>query len=472
MSTPDHPTPPVSKGIFAWLAAPPPLVPALSEAEARRIYPSKRLQVFLGIFFGYAAFYLIRNNVSLVAAILNDEAGLSKTGIGIIANAVLIAYGFSKFFSATISDRSNARYFLPIGLALSALTNFVVAFTPGVATSVGLFATLMFINGWFQGMGWPPSGRVLVHWFSTNERGWKTAIWNCAHNIGGVGLGALAALGLSLSGQQWQAAFWLPAIVALIVAVIVFFLIRDTPASIGLPPIEQFRNDPPKVETDPGEASKLKYWQIVLRHVVLNPTMVFLALANVFIYALRYGITTWTPTYLTQHHQMSVVSGIAGFSLFELSGIVGTLVTGWVSDHVFRGNRSTTGMAFLGLFGVCLVLYWLSPVGTPGWLLMTYLALMGACIYGPVMLIGLQALDMSARHVAGTAAGFTGLFGYVLGATMASSLIGWIVDHMGWNWAYILLVVCVGAAIGFLVAVLPREKTLIAAHDAKVAARR
>ncbi|MDR2974118.1 MAG: MFS transporter [Propionibacteriaceae bacterium] len=456
-------------GVFSYLAAPPALKPGLSQDTARRLYPSKRLQVFMGIFLGYAAFYLIRNNVSLVAAILNEN-GLTKTGIGIIANAVLIAYGFSKFFMATVSDRSNARYFLPLGLVLSALTNFVVAFVPGVAGSIGLFATLMFINGWFQGMGWPPSGRVLVHWFSTNERGWKTAIWNCAHNVGGVGLGALAAAGLSLTGGQWQAAFWLPAIVAIVVAVIAFVLIRDTPASIGLPTIEQWRDDPPKVEPDTDETKKLSYWQIIVRHVILNPTMVFLALANVFIYTLRYGITTWTPTYLTQHHNMSVVSGIAGFSLFELSGIVGTLLCGWVSDKVFKGNRSYTGMAFMALFGVALVLYWLAPLGTPGWLLMTYLALMGACIYGPVMLIGLQALDMSARTVAGTSAGFTGLFGYVLGASMASSLIGWIVDHWGWNSAYILLVVSVGIAIGFLIAVLPREKKLIAEHDARVAA--
>ena len=44
---------------------------------------------------------------------------------------------------------------------------------------------MMFLNGWFQGMGWPPSGRVLVHWYSVSERGGKTAIWNVAHNVGG-----------------------------------------------------------------------------------------------------------------------------------------------------------------------------------------------------------------------------------------------------------------------------------------------
>lgn len=130
----------------------------------------------MGIFIGYAGFYLIRNNISLIAKIIEDEGWIDKVGIGLVANAVLISYGLSKFFMATISDRSNARYFLPLGLALSALCNFIVAFVPAVSASLAIFAIVMFLNGWAQGMGWPPCGRILVHWFSTNERGWKTAI--------------------------------------------------------------------------------------------------------------------------------------------------------------------------------------------------------------------------------------------------------------------------------------------------------
>ena len=32
---------------------------------------------------------------------------------------------------------------------------------------------LQFLNGWVQGMGWPPCGRTMVHWFSISERGTK-----------------------------------------------------------------------------------------------------------------------------------------------------------------------------------------------------------------------------------------------------------------------------------------------------------
>ena len=81
------------------------------------------------------------------------------------------------------------------------------------------------------------------------------------------------------------------------------------------------------------------------------------------------------------------------------------------------------------------------------------MVVIGGLIYGPVMLIGLQALDLSPRRVAGTAAGFTGLFGYVLGATLASTGIGLSVDHLGWDVTFMLILACVLLAIGFMYSV-------------------
>lgn len=46
-----------------------------------------------------------------------------------------------------------------------------MGFVPFFTSGIGIMFVLLFLNGWFQGMGWPPSGRVLVHWFSVSERG-------------------------------------------------------------------------------------------------------------------------------------------------------------------------------------------------------------------------------------------------------------------------------------------------------------
>ena len=440
-----------------WLSVPAPRPPRDPETVRHR-YPRLRTQVFLGIFIGYAAYYLIRNNVPLVASILEAEYGFSTFGLGLITNAALLSYGFSKFLTAIISDRSNARWFLPIGLVLSAIANIVLALSSALSVTVALFAVIMIFNGLFQGMGWPPSGRVVVHWFSTNERGSKMAIWNLAHNVGGAGAGLLAAASISAFGQ-WQAAFWAPSIVCVVLAVVAFLLIRDNPPSQGLPPIAEYRNNPDKVETTEAEDSE-STWERVRKHVLTNRTMINLALANVFVYTLRYGVLVWAPIYLVQVRGADLGAGIAGFSVFELAGIPGTLLCGWVSDKVFKGRRSPAGVLFLVGVGLAVLLYWLPARDEPLWLAYTALVLIGGLIYGPVMLIGLQALDLSPKHVAGTAAGFTGLFGYALGATLASSGVGFIVQRFGWDQAFIFILVCVALGILFLMLVNTDETRL------------
>ncbi|MDO5048407.1 MAG: MFS transporter [Actinomycetaceae bacterium] len=442
-----------------WLRAPEP-APRLPKEVVDKKYPSLRLQVFLGIFIGYAGFYLIRNNISAVAPLLIEDTGINTVGIGVIANAVLFSYGLSKFFSAMLSDRSNARYFLPLGLALSAIMNLLVAFVPWATASVGIFATVMFINGWFQGMGWPPSGRVLVHWFSTSERGWKTSLWNTAHNVGGAGLPALIGAGLAWTGNQWQAAFWVPAVVALVVSVIAFFLIRDTPASMGLPPIEEYRNDPAKVSAEGGEKMSAK--ELIFKHVLTNRTIVMLAVANVFVYSLRYGVLSWITVFLADKHNAEIGSGLVGYAVFELAGILGTIICGWMSDTIFKGYRSGAGILFTVLTAISIAAYWLAPVGTPMWILITLVGLIGGLIYGPVMLIGLQAIDLSPSNVAGTAAGFTGLFGYLLGATLASTGVGVIVHNFGWDATFICFIVFAVITVVLFQIVGVQEKKLMA----------
>lgn len=99
---------------------------------------------------------------------------------------------------------------------------------------------------------------------------------------------------------------------------------------------------------------------------------------------------------------------------------------------------------------IAVVVYWLNPPGNP---LVDNLALItiGFLIYGPVMLIGLQALDYVPKKAAGTAAGLTGLFGYLGGAVMANIVMGAVVDHLGWSAGFILLtIISILAMISFI----------------------
>src|SRR6187401_3615375 len=97
---------------------------ALSAAAVDRTvdqqYRRHRRSVFAGIFTGYAAYYLVRNNLALaIPDILRDYPQHSKAELGLALTGLSLAYGLSKFLMGAVSDRSNARYFLPLGLLLS-----------------------------------------------------------------------------------------------------------------------------------------------------------------------------------------------------------------------------------------------------------------------------------------------------------------------------------------------------------------
>ena len=183
--------------------------------------------------FGYALFYFVRKNLSIAMPYLNEEMGISKSDLGLFLTLHGLIYGLSKFVNGIWGDRSNARYFLVTGLVFCGICNLLFGFSSSVL-ALGIFWIL---NGWFQGMGWPPCGRVMTHWFSQNERGTKMSIWNVAHNVGGGMIGPMAAYGLLWFGSWQIGTFWFPAVVAIVVAMLAFLLIRDTPQSTGLPPI-------------------------------------------------------------------------------------------------------------------------------------------------------------------------------------------------------------------------------------------
>jgi OPA family glycerol-3-phosphate transporter-like MFS transporter len=433
---------------------PPPHIARLPEARIAPTYTWLRWQVFIGIFIGYAGYYLVRKNFSLAMPHLVEQ-GFSRGDLGVALSGVAIAYGLAKFLMGNISDRSNPRLFLPLGLALSAGIMFLMGLVPWATSSIAIMFVLLFLNGWFQGMGWPPCGRIMVHWWSQKERGSIVSVWNVAHNVGGGLIGPLFILGMGWF-NDWHSAFYVPAAAALAVAVFAFAVLRDTPQSVGLPPIEEYKNDYPE-DYDASHEQELSAKEIFVKYVLNNKLLWAIAFANVFVYLIRYGVLDWAPTYLKEAKHFSVDKSSWAYFLYEWAGIPGTLLCGWVSDKVFNGRRAPAGILFMALVFLAVLVYWLNPAGNPA-IDMASLVAVGFLIYGPVMLIGLHALELAPKKAAGTAAGFTGLFGYLGGTVAANAIVGYTVDAFGWDGGFILLLISCGLSIVCLALTLKHDQ--------------
>lgn len=399
-----------------WFAPPPP-APRLPAEVVDRVYPAYRWRALEATFLGYAFYYLVRNNVPVVTKELDVALGYTKEMCGNLGAITALTYGLSKFLMGSVSDRSDPRRFMAVGLALTAACNFAF----GASTSYNVHFWLWGLNGFFQGMGWPPCGRVMGHWFSESERGLTFSIWNTSHNVGGGIAGILAAWSVQAFGG-WQYAFIVPGVLAMIGAVYVFIRIRDTPQSVGLPPIEEYRSDFPKGGLPEDQIEhELSYRELFVEKVLLNPYVWLLAFANFFAYISRYVMIDWGPTYYREVKHVSLTGGGLVQTAIEFGGIPSTIFFGWVSDKIggLRGRVATLCMlpiiAALAMIAV-------TPAGYL-WIDYTMLFVIGCFIYPVINLITIAALDIVSKKAIGTAAGFIGLFGY-LGKILELKWIG------------------------------------------------
>lgn len=193
---------------------------------------------------------------------------------------------------------------------------------------------------------------------------------------------------------------------AALIAVLIVLCLRDTPQSCGLPSIEAYKNDyPPNYST--SHEQTLTFREIFLGYVLNNRLLWAIAVANAFVYFVRFGVVDWIPTYLQTAKQFSFEQSSLAWAAFEFAGIPGTILCGWVSDRYFRGRRAPATILFMALTLLGLIAYGLNRSG-PLWIDIAALVAIGFCVYGPIMIIGLHALDLVPKKAAGTAAGFTG----------------------------------------------------------------
>ena len=440
---------------FLDFMAPPAHKPELPAEKVKSTYTAMRWKVFIGIYLGYAAYYLVRKNLSFAGADMMAQGYLDTSGVGDAMAGLPIAYAVSKFLMGGLSDRSDARKFLTFGLIISAVVMIAAGFIPypkesGITTAI-LFA-LTCLTGWFSGMGWPPCGRVMSHWFSTNERSFKMSVWNTAHNIGSSGLALLATVGggslivaLGYGAENaWREAFIIPSIAALAVAGLCWWFIRDTPESCGLPAIDKYRNDFSGAKAKKGEENKIPFKTLFVDYVLKNKMLWLIGFANILVYLVRNGISDWLPIYLQQVHGIAKSVSKDLYAYHMIAAIPGTLIAGWLSSKFFQGRCAPVNVICMAVTAIGAFVYWQagSIATTLGVeyisVVIAALIITGFAVYGPVAMISIQAIAIVPKNAAGTAAGFMGLLGYLIGDAFLSKIaFGRIVETGGWNITFV-----------------------------------
>ena len=431
----------------------------------------RRIINWLSLGFLYAFFYMTRYNYTAVAPLLADVLGWKNTELGIFETLMPLVYGLSVVLNGPFADRvggKKAFLFGAIGVALMnflfGMANFAVlspavwqgsglarhVVTPAAlkfGLSGGMILTLMAIvwglNGYFQSFGALSIVKVNAQWFHVRERGIFAGIFGVLIRMGL--LLAFQGVPLILLVFSWQYAFWIPGACVLVLFVVNYYLMENSPRDAGFGNFETGDD----IEDD-NRPSSLKF---VLQKVFASRVMWMIALGSMMLgFVRRSVVDAWWPKYFVDYHganktlfatylpYLIATWGIA------IAGILGGFAFGFASDRTFGGRRAPVitygfiGMALLlALFGISDFLG-LGPVSAS-----CFIVLLSFCVNGAHGMIGGAAsMDFGGKKAAATAAGLFDGMQYLAGAFVGIG-VGYITEHWGWgawHWAPIPFALC------------------------------
>jgi OPA family sugar phosphate sensor protein UhpC-like MFS transporter len=393
--------------LFSFYRISKPSKDTVPQEQVESTYKSLRSRTFWGATIAYSLYYVCRMSINVVKQPLIDEGVLTAGELGLIGSALLFVYAVGKFLNGFIADYCNIRRFMATGLFISALANLILGvlglFKLPAFLIFAVFALFWGINGWVQSMGSAPGVISLSRWFPQSKRGSYYSLFSTSPYIGEfISYNVLA---LVVGWLGWQSGFIVAAVAGLIGTALIMFFVSDTPESKGLPSVQVLSGEDmtPKDKQPTRELQKM-----ILKH----PGIWVIAISSAFIYITKYAIAGWGVLYLQKQHAFSLEEASQVIAFSAIFGILGTVLAGWLSDRVFKGDRAKPAVLSGILSSLSLFLFLF--VGG-GFLMNIFYVSLFSLSVGVLYCIvaGLMAVDIVPRKATGAALGVVGISSYI-----------------------------------------------------------
>ena len=395
--------------LYSYFRISKPSAEKVPQEKVGTVYKSLRNRTFWGVTIAYSLYYVCRMSINVVKQPLIDEGILSAGQLGLIGSALLFVYAIGKFMNGFIADYCNIRRFMATGLFISALMNLIMgalglfsSMIPIVVVFVS-FAVLWGINGWMQSMGSGPGVISLSRWFSRSKRGTYYSIFSSSPYIGEfISYNILAVV---VAWLGWQAGFIVAALAGLAGAAIILLFVSDTPESKGLPSIQEISGE--ELTKEDKMATK-DLQKMVLKH----PGIWVIALSSAFIYITKYAVAGWGVLFLQKARGFELAEASQVIAFSAVFGILGTVLAGWLSDRLFKGDRVKPAV-LSGIISTSSLILFLFVGG--GFILNIFYVSLFSLSVGVLYCIvaGLMAVDIVPRKATGAALGVVGISSYV-----------------------------------------------------------
>ncbi|PYK95390.1 MAG: MFS transporter [Verrucomicrobia bacterium] len=389
---------------------------------------------FIGLL--YTSFYMCRYNLPLASSAISGEFGFSKAQIGSIITTALLAYACGQIVNGLLADRLGGRRAMLIGAAGTIVMNVVF----GIASFWGLlwlFVLIRGIDGYMQAFGAPGMVKINAAWFRHTERGGFAGIFGFMINLGRFGifkLGPALLAGFTFLGLiqipplHWRWLFWIPAGIALVIGACMALIVKDKPEEANFPPVN------PEEETS-GQV-QVKVFD-VFKIIVTNPVIWIVACAYACTGSVRQSLDQWFPRFLQEVHHVDYQSAQFQLVAFSIPFVAsaGSLISGFISDKVFRGRRApvAAGLYFLETLVILSAAQFHSVNAA-----IFFLVLISLTANATHSILGTAAaMDIGGAKMAGFASGVIDSFQY-FGGSLAGYFLGALLDRSWGNYFYFM----------------------------------
>lgn len=397
--------------LYSFFRISKPSAEKVPEDQVDNVYKSLRRKTFWGATVAYSLYYVCRLSLSVVKQPVIDSGVLTAGQLGIIGSSLLFVYAVGKFMNGFIADYCNIRRFMATGIAISAVVNLLMGLFGLINGHAGFVSIAVFVsfiilwgvNGWVQSMGAPPGIINLSRWFPLKKRGTFYGIFSASPYLGEFL--SFIVIGAVAGSFGWQSGFIFSAVAGIAGAVIILFCVSDTPESKGLPSVQELSQEKmSKVD----QMKTVQVQKLVLRH----PGIWVIAASSAFIYITKYAVAGWGVLFLQKEKLFSIEAASQIIAFSAISGVVGTVLAGWLSDTVFRGDRIKPAIVS-GILGFASLALFLFSEG--GYVINIVYVSVFSLAMGVLYCIvaGLMAVDIVPRKATGAALGIVGISSYV-----------------------------------------------------------
>ena len=384
----------------------------------------------------YFSTYIGRLNysASLTGIILSE--GFSKGQAGMIGTAFFFAYGAGQFVSGFLGDRLAPKKMVFTGLMVSGLCNLAMAGAKGS----GLMTAVWCINGLFQAFIWSPMIRLMYEYYKTEKRMKACVSLNSSVPIGTMAAYGLTALVIWLSG--WRTMFVLAG--AALIGTSLFWI-------TGMKRVERYAAESGKMAEMPsGETGGSAKAAVNWKSLLIQSGFLFLMMALFVQGALKDGVTTWVPTYISETYGLSAILAITSTMVIPVFNLLGVYLASFANLHWFRNEVRTAGAFFVVSAAAILVLRLASGRSMAVSFLMLALATTAMMAVNTMLI----AVLPSYFGVIGRASSVSGLLNSSVyaGGAVSTYGIGALSVALGWNATIVIwfLMAAVSAVICFL----------------------